>query len=101
MILSAVFLCRTGGLLLAMAHFGAPGPSAQLPCGAPRKLFGGEIDIRVVKGWRRRRSRLQRETNAMQMPWRYIIYTYVYYIHNICTINFCTHVPRVSCFYML
>ena len=25
---------------------------------APRKLFGGEIDIRVVKGWRRKRSRL-------------------------------------------
>ncbi|CAK9022379.1 unnamed protein product [Durusdinium trenchii] len=31
--------CGTGGLLLAMAHFGA-------------KLFGGEIDIRVVRGWR-------------------------------------------------
>ncbi|CAE7840084.1 trmt11 [Symbiodinium sp. CCMP2592] len=31
--------CGTGGLLIAMAHFGA-------------KLFGGEIDIRVVRGWR-------------------------------------------------
>lgn len=31
--------CGTGGLLLAMTHFGA-------------KLFGGEIDIRVVRGWR-------------------------------------------------
>ncbi|CAE7459239.1 trmt11 [Symbiodinium natans] len=31
--------CGTGGLLIAMAHFGA-------------KLFAGEIDIRVVRGWR-------------------------------------------------
>jgi len=31
--------CGTGGLLVAMSHFGA-------------RLIGGEIDIRVVKGWR-------------------------------------------------
>eukprot|EP00931_Biecheleriopsis_adriatica_P103833 TRINITY_DN78623_c0_g1_i1.p1 TRINITY_DN78623_c0_g1~~TRINITY_DN78623_c0_g1_i1.p1 ORF type:complete len:605 (-),score=137.00 TRINITY_DN78623_c0_g1_i1:111-1925(-) len=31
--------CGTGGLLVAMGHFGV-------------QLFGGEIDIRVVKGWR-------------------------------------------------
>lgn len=31
--------CGTGGLLVALSHFGA-------------RLVGGEIDIRVVKGWR-------------------------------------------------
>merc|ERR1719254_14434 len=31
--------CGTGGLLVALSHFGA-------------HLMGGEIDIRVVKGWR-------------------------------------------------
>lgn len=31
--------CGTGGIMLAMAHFGA-------------HITGGEIDIRVVKGWR-------------------------------------------------
>ncbi|CAJ1372995.1 unnamed protein product [Effrenium voratum] len=31
--------CGTGGILVALAHFGA-------------RLYGGEIDIRVVRGWR-------------------------------------------------
>ena len=64
--LTRVWLCslsRTGGLLLAMAHFGAFGSwvvassmrtwrAFILWAWVLRRLFGGEIDIRVVRGWR-------------------------------------------------